>query len=199
VKNFDVRNFDLLALSALLTVSLLPVYHRFYDATLLIFPLAWAFTALNGHSSPSGSSDGRSAEGHLDRGSLDRRLRPIAISVIAVILIIFLFPGGTILQQLQQSGHFTAFQSHWWWNSLILPHENWCILLLTLLLLLALYRRSLLRRRRNPSIVETRPAASCLPRLTFLRTNRLSRSSSSAQSSNYHQPLWPSVSPVVKI
>lgn len=38
----------LLALSALVVISLLPVYHRLYDASLLIFPLAWSLTELSG-------------------------------------------------------------------------------------------------------------------------------------------------------
>jgi Glycosyltransferase family 87 len=37
---------EFLALSALLVLTLLPIYHRFYDATLLIFPLAWSLRSV---------------------------------------------------------------------------------------------------------------------------------------------------------
>jgi Glycosyltransferase family 87 len=102
---------ELLALSALTVLSLIPIYHRFYDASLLIFPLAWSLTALNGP------------------------LRALARSVLAVIVLVFLLPGGTALQQLQQAGHFAALRNYWWWNTLVLPHECWSLLVLAVILL----------------------------------------------------------------
>jgi glycosyl transferase family 87 len=105
---------ELLALSALSVLSLIPIYHRFYDASLLIFPLAWSLAALNGP------------------------LRTLARSVLAVIVLVFLLPGGTALQQLQQAGHFAALRNYWWWNTLVLPHECWSILILAALLLSAM-------------------------------------------------------------
>ncbi|MGB9236220.1 MAG: glycosyltransferase family 87 protein [Terriglobales bacterium] len=110
---FQRRNHstDLLCLSALAVLSLLPIYHRFYDASLLIFPLAWSLAALNGP------------------------LRAMARSVFFIIIFVFLVPGGTALQQLQQTGHFADVRSYWWWNTLVLPHESWGILILALLLL----------------------------------------------------------------
>jgi hypothetical protein len=41
---------ELLNLSALSTLLILPVYHRFYDATILVLPLAWALGKLRGRS-----------------------------------------------------------------------------------------------------------------------------------------------------
>lgn len=105
---------ELLALSALTVLSLIPIYHRFYDASLLIFPLAWSLTALNGP------------------------LRALARSVLVMIVLVFLLPGGTALQQLQQAGHFAAFRNYWWWNTFVLPHECWSLLILALLLLSAM-------------------------------------------------------------
>jgi hypothetical protein len=105
---------ELLALSALTVLSLIPIYHRFYDASLLIFPLAWGLTALNGP------------------------LRALARSVLAVIVLVFLVPGGVALQQLQQAGHFAVLRDYWWWNTLVLPHESWSILILAALLLAAM-------------------------------------------------------------
>ena len=37
---------ELLELGALAVSSLLPIYHRFYDASLLVLPLCWAFVSL---------------------------------------------------------------------------------------------------------------------------------------------------------
>lgn len=104
----------LLELSTLALLSLIPVYHRFYDAALLIFPLAWSLTALTAQNG---------------------RVRVLARSILAVIILVFLVPGGTILEQFQQAGHFTAVRNYWWWKTLVLPHESWGILLLGLLLL----------------------------------------------------------------
>jgi len=105
---------DLLALSALTVLSLIPIYHRFYDASLLIFPLAWSLTALNGP------------------------LRSLAKWVLLVIILVFLLPGGTALQQWQQAGHFATLRNYWWWKTLVLPHECWSLLLLAALLLSAM-------------------------------------------------------------
>jgi Glycosyltransferase family 87 len=111
----------LLELSTLTVLSLIPVYHRFYDASLLIFPLAWSLTAL---AEPNG------------------RLRTTARCVLAVILLVFLVPGGTILEQFQLAGRFAAVQNYWWWKTIVLPHESWSILLLGLLLLRAMQIRN---------------------------------------------------------
>ena len=105
---------SLLALSALVVISLLPLYHRFYDATLLIFPLAWSLMAFRGRSGA------------------------IAKSILLTIILVFLVPGGAALQRLQEAGHFAAFRNYWWWKMFVLPHESWSILLLALLLLSAM-------------------------------------------------------------
>ena len=112
------RQFDLLDLSTLTVLSLLPIYHRFYDAALLIFALAWSLTALRG------------------------RLNVIAKAVLALIIAVFLVPGGSALEQFQRSGHFGGLKNYWWWNEFVLPHESWSVLLLSLLLLSAMYLNS---------------------------------------------------------
>ena len=109
-----VRDTDLLSLSALAIISLLPIYHRFYDATLLIFPLAWSLTALRGRTSA------------------------IARGVLLTIIFVFLVPGAATIERLQAAGHFASVRNHWWWNMFVLPHASWSIVLLTLLLLCAL-------------------------------------------------------------
>ena len=116
------KGSDLLCVSALAVISLLPVYHRFYDAELLIFPLAWSL--------PSAWR----------AGALGSQLRAIARAVFFVIVLVFLAPGGSALQQMQLAGHFATVKNTWWWNRLVLPHESWSVLLLTVLLLLAMAR-----------------------------------------------------------
>jgi len=112
---------DWLELSSLAVLSLLPVYHRFYDASLLIFPLSWSLRALSSH------------------------VRTSAKAVLTVIILAFLVPGGSLLQQLQRTGHFVVLRNSWWWRAIVLPHESWSILVLSLLLLWAmqLQKRSL--------------------------------------------------------
>jgi hypothetical protein len=103
----------LLHLSTIAVLSLLPVYHRFYDASLLILPLAWSLTALSG----------RTAQ--VARGSL-------------LLIAVFLVPGGSALEQLQRTGHFAAVQHFWWWNAFVMPHQVWALFLLGLVLLQAM-------------------------------------------------------------
>ena len=104
---------ELLELSALAVLSLLPVYHRLYDASLLIFPLAWGFVALSG------------------------RLKLLAKGTLLLILP-FLVPGGSALEELQRTGHLTALQHSRWWTEAVMPHQAWCLFFLSLILLQAL-------------------------------------------------------------
>jgi len=104
---------DLLALSALAVLSLMPVYHRLYDASLLILPLSWSLAALAGPA----------------RGFAKATL---------LLLAVFLVPGGSALDRLQSSGHFAALQHRWWWNTIVMPHQVWTIFLLAIALLLAM-------------------------------------------------------------
>jgi hypothetical protein len=103
----------LLHLSTIAVLSLLPVYHRLYDASLLILPLAWSFTALAGRMA---------------------RLAHVSLLLIAV----FLVPAGSALEQLQRTGHFAAIQGLWWWNAIVMPHQVWALFLLGLVLLQAM-------------------------------------------------------------
>jgi hypothetical protein len=106
----------LLPLGAITVLSLLPVYHRLYDASLLILPLSWSFTALAGP------------------------LRRLAKTTLLLIMV-FLVPGGSALEQLQYTGRFAALR-HWWWYAIVMPHQVWALFLLGLVLLLAMrYRK----------------------------------------------------------
>jgi hypothetical protein len=110
---------ELLALAAIAVISLLPIYHRLYDATLLVFPLCWCLS--------------RAAD------SL-RTISRVALFLMAP----FLVPGAAVLQQLSNDGHIPAvITQSWWWTHAIMPHETWFLLALSLVLLygLALQRR----------------------------------------------------------
>ena len=104
---------ELLALSTLLVLSLLPVYHRLYDASLLVFPLAWSL---------SGSTH------------LGRRLERIAFFLI----LLFLVPAGSLLEQAPPVGWLLRPQHEWWWTDVLMPCQAWGILLLSIVLLEAM-------------------------------------------------------------
>jgi hypothetical protein len=108
----DSKN-DLLALAALTVLSLLPVYHRFYDASLLIFPLAWSLAGL------------LEPRKELAKGTL-------------LLILVFLVPGGSALEQLQRTSHLFAVRHSWWWTHILMPHQVWALLSLSVLLLVAM-------------------------------------------------------------
>lgn len=101
----------LLDLSTIAVLSLLPVYHRFYDASLLILPLCWSLSELSG------------------------RLKLWARATLLLILP-FLVPGGSALEQLELNGHVPETVTHsWWWGTLVMPHQVWALFFLSGLLL----------------------------------------------------------------
>ena len=105
---------ELLEISCLIVLSLLPVYHRFYDAELLILPLAWSLTAVKGQ---------------------HKRLALLTL----VCILPFLAPGASLLNQLAEGGRIpVAIGSPWWWNVFAVSHEVWALLALGFLLLCAM-------------------------------------------------------------
>jgi len=105
-----IRQDDLLDLSAIAVMSLLPVYHRFYDAVLLVLPLCWVVASY-------------------------RKARLPAILAL-LLMVPFLIPGGTILQTMQINGRIpSTLSEHWWWDTIVMPHEIWALFFLGLLLL----------------------------------------------------------------
>ncbi len=101
---------ELLDLSTIAVISLLPVYHRFYDATLLVLPLCWAFVWL-------------------------RRERASAALSLGLMLP-FLLPGGTLLETMQIAGRIPrVLTNHWWWEAVVMPHQVWALLFLSIVLL----------------------------------------------------------------
>ncbi len=104
---------ELLEISAISVLSLIPVYHRFYDATLLIWPLAWALLLLSRRSSTV-----------------------LSLATIAP----FFLPGSVMLSELTRSRKIPPQVAHaWWWSTIVLSHEVSCLILLAGLLLYFLY------------------------------------------------------------
>jgi len=108
---------DLLDLSLLATLSLLPVYHRLYDASLLVLPIAWAL---------SGRTDAYS------------RSKKLCWPLFAL----FLIPGSSIVERVVSEGWVARrVLDSWWWVHLVLPHEGWGLMLLAMTLLWAVVQR----------------------------------------------------------
>jgi hypothetical protein len=105
------RQPQVLTLSALAVLSLLPLYHRFYDAALLILPMGW-YIARYPHPKPK-----------------LLRLGPL-------LLVPFLLPGGSILEVLRDRGRIPrGLASAEWWNLIVMPHQVWALLALGAILL----------------------------------------------------------------
>lgn len=107
----------LLMLSAVVVISLLPLYHRSYDAFLLVFPLCWAIKAL------------RTSEKNLALASL-------------ALLSLFLVPGPSALYLYESKGWIShQLAASWLWNAFVLAHQIWALLILSLFLLYASFRQ----------------------------------------------------------
>jgi hypothetical protein len=110
VTRWAVDTDPLLVFSTLGIISLLPVYHRFYDSVLLIFPVAWALL-----------------RPHPRRGNAQAAMFLSAL---------FLAPGGALVTQLAERAHLSAaVVNSWWWRSLVVGHQSWALLLLSIILL----------------------------------------------------------------
>ena len=108
---------EILALSAIAVIGLLPVYHRLYDASILAIPVCWCMSELTGE------------------------MKTVARAAL-ILMVPFLFPGAAVLQQLARNGRIPeSWLSTWWWEGLVMPHQTWFLLLLVLVLLYALNRK----------------------------------------------------------
>ncbi len=104
---------DTLALSSLLALSFLPVYHRVYDLGILTLVLCWL---LGGPGKP-----------------------PKTVArVTLLLLLLFLLPGQAMLARSQPYLPVWVAGS-WWWNLILAPHAVWAILMLNAVLLYALW------------------------------------------------------------
>jgi hypothetical protein len=108
---------ELLALAAIGVIGLLPVYHRFYDASILAIPLCWCITEISGNL---------------------KNVSRVALLLMAP----FLVPGTAVLQQLAIEGRIpTSWIHSWWWDRVVMPHQTWLLLLLSLVLLYGLTQK----------------------------------------------------------
>jgi uncharacterized membrane protein len=100
---------ELLEISAISVLSLIAVYHRFYDAALLIWPLAWSLL-------------------------LASRRSTAVVTLVAILP--FLVPGPTLISELARTGRIpSAVVNRWWWDTIVLSHEIWDLIFLAFLLL----------------------------------------------------------------
>ncbi len=105
---------ELLDLSAITAIALLPVYHRFVDGMLLIVPLSWCFSVQR------------------------NELKPVS-RIVMVLLLPFLVPGASLLTILSSDGVVpVGMATTWWWNAFVVPHEIWAVLLISFALLYAM-------------------------------------------------------------
>jgi hypothetical protein len=105
------RQIGLLDLSILASAALLPVYHRFTDAGLLLVPVVWALSEMEGE------------------------LRRYAAGCL-LLASPFLVPGATILHEFsERSAILHSLSLSRWWDCFILPHESWLILMLCVVFL----------------------------------------------------------------
>ena len=102
---------------ALAVISLLPIYHRFYDASLLVLPLLWALS------------------------SSSEKTKPYR-TLVLVLLLPFAIPGAWALESLQNSGRIpSSVSGSGWWNVFVLGHEIWALLGLALVLVAAVWHQ----------------------------------------------------------
>jgi hypothetical protein len=104
-------------------LTLLAVYHRSYDAVLLLAPTAWALRQLGAESTQRG----------------------FAIAALALIAV-FVVPGSAILYELQKAGRIpSAIVETWVWRNVILLHQAWSIAALALVLAMSARRSAIAR------------------------------------------------------
>jgi len=109
---------ELLALSAIVVFSLVPTFHRFPDAVLLLFPMAWGISKLG----TSSESTGR---------------------IALLLLLPFLIQPYDLIPQLYAHGIVPRTLAHvWWWQCFVRGSLVWMTLLLWCWLVVALSRRA---------------------------------------------------------
>ncbi len=107
------RCHELAFLGCIATLSLLLVYHRLYDAALLVLPWAWVVRCAD--------------------------LRRVGLGwVTAATLLAFVVSGPAALNQLVVRGYVgEAVAETWWWRLVLMPHHVWALCVLAGAMLLA--------------------------------------------------------------
>jgi hypothetical protein len=99
---------ELLSVSIVAVLTLLPVYHRFYDAAVLVIPLAWATAHL-------------------------RTWPRMAVPVLLLVMT-FTIPGIATIRLEQWLGSKSSVISTWWWHAFVEPWRVWTLLICLALL-----------------------------------------------------------------
>ena len=121
------RSAELVGMSVFGVLSLLVVYHRYYSAILLAFPLAWAIFKCR-------------------RGL--RILPMISLALMSV----FLVPSAAILDRAVARGGVPAsVADSWWWQGLVMPHQVYALAALAVCLVAATWQEMPHRRRAGAS------------------------------------------------
>ena len=96
---------DLLVLSGVAVLTLLVTYHRYYDAVLLVLPIAWGIVML--------------------------RRRPVAGIAVLVLCADFFFPFQTALHDVQQRNVLPGWMSaNAIWDTMLITQHVWALVLL---------------------------------------------------------------------
>jgi len=96
--------------SILAVLTLLPVYHRYYDTCLLILPMVWCVREL--------------------RGPMHRW----AMACLAV-MAVFIVPSSTLVNVMEQHGYVgSAIADSFFWQAFVKLHQNYLLMLLLVLL-----------------------------------------------------------------
>lgn len=104
-----IASSHLLDISAISTLSLMAVYHRFYDAALLIWPLAWSILIVRKRS---------------------------ATMITCLLIAPFFVPGASLLDVLTAENRIPSrLSGAAWWNMIVRPHEAWLIFVICVVLL----------------------------------------------------------------
>jgi hypothetical protein len=104
---------DLAGLCCLTTISFFPVYHRLYDAALLVLLIPLVVRLL---------SHGNNTFGRF------------------LMYLLFMFvPSPALLNWIEQYPYFESLAGSWWWTHLIKPWQAWSLLVISIVLLCLMY------------------------------------------------------------
>ena len=134
------RDADVLPLAAVMALGLLPVYHKSYDAVVLVLALAWAVRALR-----------------------DPRRRVVAVITLAS-LSAFLIPFDLLPLVMRRTRALDGLSQTWLWRAVIYPHHALAALATALCVLYAWCRSApVARTAREPRVEDEVDAESDQP------------------------------------
>jgi hypothetical protein len=137
---------DALGVTATFAVLvLLPMYHRYYDAGIVVLAAAWAVATLAKPRLEPGDVPGAVAPGWTAVNLDDRAARWAAAAVLAVSAV-FLFPSEWLVARFREASDET--QHRWWFNWVLEPHHAWELLAIVAALSAGL---AVTRRRPGPT------------------------------------------------